>query len=251
MTKVALVGYGKMGKRIHNLAGKTDVDVVGIFEALDLSYSGKIGDINCEKVDCVIDFTHPSVVKDHIEAVLHCGRPIVVGTTGWYDEVWTREMVEKYGASVLYGSNFSLGVQLFGKLTKEAGRLFGNNPHFHATLNEVHHIQKADAPSGTALTLAKLFLNSAGKNQDTIRTQIPQDSAIEEDKFYVTAQRLGKTFGEHSLRIQSEWDDIEIVHKARNRDGFAMGALLAAKWLQHQKPDVYLIEDVVEQVLGV
>lgn len=250
--RVVLLGYGKMGKAIENII-ETD-PAISISYIIDIS-NYKDGEAyknpDFLQADIAIDFSHPTMVLKNITACLQAGIPIVVGTTGWLEYKFDIEaLIKKTNGRLIYGSNFSLGVQLFNKLIAQAAYLFGNSPLFDASLHEVHHTQKADAPSGTALTLAQTFVNNSSTKKE-IETVLPTAEKVKTDSFYVTSQRLGAVFGEHDLRIYSEWDDITISHKARNRDGFAAGAVKAAKWLvQNQNTGFYLIEDVAEQVIG-
>lgn len=254
MTKplqITLVGYGKMGKTIKRL---TEEDgSISIHYVIDVDTNRKGSAFSHSaflETDVVIDFSHASAVRETIKACLEAGKPIVMGTTGWLEHLEeVKNWVKHYNGKLIYGSNFSLGVQLFNKLMKQAAHLYGNSPLFDAALHEVHHTQKADAPSGTALTLAKTYVEASTKKSQ-IKTQIPDKEKVNPNAFYVTAQRLGSVFGEHELRIQSLWDDIVIKHTARNRDGFAAGALFAAKWLtQKAESGFYLLEDVAEEVI--
>jgi len=248
---ITLVGFGKMGKAIKHI---TDHDhSVKINYVIDLEnniHGSAFSHSSFLQSDVVIDFSHPSAVVSTIKSCIAAGKPIVVGTTGWSEfQPEIIDLVQKNGAKLLYGSNYSLGVQLFNKLIKQASLLFGQSSLFDSAMHEVHHTQKADAPSGTALTLANTYLQHA-TTKKVLQTNIPTHEKVESDSLYVTSQRLGGTFGEHELRIQSEWDDIQIKHTARSREGFAAGAVRAAKWLSNKKePGFYLLEDVAEEVI--
>jgi 4-hydroxy-tetrahydrodipicolinate reductase len=249
--KICLIGFGKMGQTIKRISeSRNDVVISCIIDKADNEHGEAFETRAFKESDVVIDFSHPSVVLNSIKACLIQQKPIVVGTTGWLEHRrFIEEIIQKKGGKVLYGSNFSLGVQLFNSLIKQAALLFGKSSLFDASLHEVHHTQKADAPSGTALTLAKTFVqNSATKTN--IATEIPHQQKVDSHMFYITAQRLGSVFGEHELRIFSPWDDIRISHTALNRDGFAEGAVKAAIWLASQRKDgFYFIEDVAEEVI--
>lgn len=248
--KVALIGYGNMGQRIEALCKEQNIEVSFILD----EHNNKNGEgITADKfdyVDIAIDFTLPEVFKINAPKILATNTPMVVGTTGWLEmEDEIRELVDQHQTSLLYGSNFSLGVQLFAKLIERAGALFGSSDLFDAGLHEIHHTQKADAPSGTALTLAELWKEGADSD-DTISTDLPKDHPVDEDTFYVTSQRIGSVFGEHELQINSPYDDIVLTHRARSRDAFANGAIQAAKWLLNQKTGYYKIEDVIEELIN-
>ncbi len=250
--KLVMIGDGNMGRRISGLA---DSHGFTLHKQLGLENNRNGAGITqeiFEEADVAIDFTHPDVMPTHIRCVLELGTPLVVGTTGWLNEENRKEvtaLTEKHGGRLLYGSNFSLGVQLFIKLARQAGQLMGSSGLFDANLHEVHHTGKADAPSGTAITLAEQYLAGSGK-QKPLRYGIPERGKADTSALRVTSQRLGGVYGEHQLRLHSEWDDIELTHRARSRDGFAAGALKAASWLVRQPAGFYLIEDVVEDVLN-
>lgn len=250
MLKLAIIGDGNMGSLIRDNAPAFGFDPVLLLGISNNENGTGITRKNFSGIDAAIDFSHPSAVKTHIEKTAVLGVPLVVGTTGWYDgSGWAEGLAKKHSTKIVYGSNFSLGVQLFIKLVQRAGELYGNAPDFDAALHEVHHTGKADAPSGTALTLARSWLKATGSDKKTA-LGISEKGTVNPQDFRITAQRLGSVFGDHSLRIQSPWDDIEIRHSARSREGFVTGALKTAKWLHaHAKPGFYLIEDVVEEVL--
>lgn len=248
---ITLVGFGKMGKTIKNITDNNPsvkinyvIDFENNTDGVAFTHSSFL------QSDVVIDFSHPSAVVSTIKSCVAANKPIVVGTTGWSDyQTEIMEIVREKGAKLIYGSNYSLGVQMFNKLIKQAALLFGQSKLFDVALNEVHHTQKADAPSGTALTLAKTYLEYS-KTKNEVKTSVPNHEKVESDVLYVTSQRLGGTYGEHELRIQSEWDDIQIKHTAMNRDGFAAGAVRAAKWLvKNAEPGFYVLEDVIEEVI--
>jgi 4-hydroxy-tetrahydrodipicolinate reductase len=249
--KISLIGFGQMGQAIERLS-KNDprVDVHFVADESNNRDGEALQTDIFKSSDVAIDFSHPSVVLKHIEFALDAGVPLVVGTTGWNDKIDTiSTKTHKVEGKVVYGSNFSLGVQLFIKLAQKAGELFKDDEFFDVTLHETHHIRKADAPSGTAITLAENVLK--GQNSDKeITYGIPENHPIDTDNFYVTSQRRGSVFGEHSIDITSLYDNIQIKHEARSRDGFAAGALKTAVWLTKQKPGFYLIEDIVEDILG-
>jgi 4-hydroxy-tetrahydrodipicolinate reductase len=252
MMRLAMIGDGRMGLRIAGLAEShrfTTVMVLGESENRDGSaitpeaFSG---------VDVAIDFTHPASAMTNIRKVVQTGTPIVVGTTGWLTEQNREELtklIEHKQGRVLYGSNFSLGVQLFIKLMNRAGMLFGRAEDFDASVHEVHHTGKADAPSGTAITLAEQFLAGAGSNRKP-KYGVPERGTVDKHGFRITSQRVGDVYGDHEIRIHSPWDDIKLTHSARSRDGFAAGALRAARWLVNKEPGFYLIEDVVEEIIS-
>lgn len=249
MISVALIGHGKMGRRIEALAGQVDATVSAVF---DTNPETRLKDLATaevlQKVDALIDFSHPQQVEESVAVASQAGKPLVIGTTGWdIDRQKLADQCRLNKVAVLYGSNFSLGVQLFMKLARKAAGLY-NHPLFDVALHETHHTQKVDAPSGTARTIAEL-MSSELQSKKGWRYGVDTRGHVQTEQLLVTSSRLGGVFGDHEIRIQSEWDDICIRHSARNRDGFAVGALKAAVWLRDQAPGFYQIEEVVEEVL--
>jgi 4-hydroxy-tetrahydrodipicolinate reductase len=247
---IAIVGYGRMGQRIASLATP---EFGSIALSLDMhnNEDGKgITEDAFRDVDVAIDFSHPHAVSTNLRKLIATRTPVVVGTTGWLHESDSiRDLLLKHGVPVIYGSNFSLGVQRFLKLVERAGQLFGSQSDLHATVHEVHHIGKADAPSGTAITLAERWLDGAGRTS-TPGYGVPERGPVDPRQLLITSERLGDVTGEHTLRLRSPFDDITLRHEARSRDAFALGALKAAQWVIHQQPGLYFIEDVIEQIPG-
>ena len=200
---ITLVGFGKMGKTIKQI---TDHDhSVKINYVIDLEnnlHGSAFSHSFFLQSDVVIDFSHPSAVVSTIKSCIEASKPIVVGTTGWAEyQPEIIDLVQKNGAKLLYGSNYSLGVQLFNKLIKHASLLFGQTTMFDSAMNEVHHTQKADAPSGTALTLANTYLQHSSTKKE-LKTSIPNHEKVETGSLYVTSQRLGGTYGEFLIHIR-------------------------------------------------
>lgn len=247
--KIALIGYGKMGMRIEKIARMAGHEISAIIDTNNPEVTASDPIRAVRNADVIIDFSHPEGVSEHISWALSAETPMVIGTTGWNRDPNLSQLAKAHQTPLLYGSNFSLGVQLFMKLTRHAAALFGSSPLFHAALHELHHTEKVDFPSGTAKTISEIW-----RKQSTLQKEecfdLPDNRAVDKNHLYVTAQRLGSVFGEHSLRINSEFDDIEITHRARSRDGFASGAVKAAEWLTNQAPGFYLVEDVVEKILN-
>lgn len=247
---IGIVGYGRMGHRIDSLSESQGYTVKFVLDINDNPKGQGLTPERAQQVDAIIDFSSAEELPYTMEQALKLNVPMVIGTTGWLDNAkQTDSLCKESDTPVLYGTNFSLGVQLFAKLIYQAGKLFGNNSNFHSALHEVHHTGKADAPSGTALTLAKQFLGGADLTEDKeIKTDLPSSEKVDSEALYVTSQRLGSVFGEHQLRLNSPFDDIEITHKARSRDAFAAGALQAASWITNQDAGFYLLEDVIEEI---
>lgn len=247
---IALIGYGRMGQRIEALASPDYGQVVLKLDEHNNARGAGITQAAFETVDVAIDFSHPSVVGSNLRRVIATSTPVVVGTTGWLHEADAiNDLVMHHGVPVLYGSNFSLGVQRFLKLVERAGELYGSNPDVHATVHEVHHTGKADAPSGTAITAGERWLAGSGRSGSG-KYGIPERGPVDPNALVITSQRVGDVTGEHTLRLRTPYDDIVIRHEARSRDAFALGALKASKWLLGQTPGLYFLEQVIEQIPG-
>ncbi len=229
--RIGLFGYGKMGKMIEGLAPERGHEIVArIDDAQDPVPFGEM--------DVAIDFSSPEAAFDNISGCLEAGIPVVSGTTGWlerYDEI--RKRCESAGGAFIYASNFSLGVNLFFELNEYLAGLIANTEGYTATIEEIHHNQKLDAPSGTAITLAEGVI---GK---TDYTGWSADGA-DEKLIPVRSHRIGDVPGTHRVSYDSQVDRIEIIHTAHNREGFALGALIAAEWLVG-KQGVFTMKDVL------
>lgn len=228
---IALLGYGKMGKAIekiavergHIIALKVDID------NSDYDFSG---------VDVAIDFSDPSAAYQNIYNCLENGIPVVSGTTGWlskYQDV-LEYCAEKKGAFI-YASNFSVGVNLFFNLNKQLSQIMQNIEGYDVNMEEIHHIHKLDAPSGTAITLAESIIDNSNKENWSLKNQ-------KENELYIDVKREGEVPGTHGVTYKSNVDSIEIRHTAFNRKGFALGAVVAAEWLVG-KEGVFTMKDVL------
>ncbi len=220
-----------MGRTVERIALEQNHQIT---EAMDIGENPMTDGFSGSWVgqtDVLIDFSVAEAVATNVQNAIRSGLPIVVGTTGWYDEIpRVRTLVEKDQGACIYSGNFSLGVQIFFRLTREAGRIFSRFQDFDPFLVESHHVQKVDAPSGTAVTMQNLLEESYGK-------RLP-----------VTSIRAGYIPGVHTAGFDSPVDTITLEHRARSRDGFARGAILAGQWIQgkkgfHQFDDVIFGED--------
>lgn len=232
--KIALFGYGKMGKAIERIAlGRGHQICARINVSTDTD--------PWEEADVIIDFSLPEVAFANIEKGLGAGIPVISGTTGWLDryEEATRICKEKKGA-FLYASNFSLGVNLFFALNEQLAQLMGARKEYEAKLTETHHIHKLDAPSGTAITLAEGVIKHTAYGD----YHLVGDTEKTEDSLPIESIREGEVPGTHQLIYQSAVDQIELTHTAHNRDGFALGAVIAAEWILG-KTGVFTMKDVL------
>jgi 4-hydroxy-tetrahydrodipicolinate reductase len=229
--KIALLGYGKMGKVIEKLALSRGHEIV-------LRKSDSDGFEGLLSADVAIDFSVPDAAVANISQCLNNEIPIISGTTGWLDHY--PEMValcEKNKAAFIYGSNFSLGVNLFFELNERLSQLMTNYPNYKVDLEEIHHTEKLDKPSGTAITLANAVINNTKYNDWNIENK-------EENSLYIDVKRIENVSGTHVVSYKSEVDSIEIKHTANNREGFALGAIIAAEWLVG-KTGVFTMKDVL------
>lgn len=229
--KIALLGYGRMGKSIETIAINRDHSIV-------LKVADADSDYNFEDADVAIDFSIPTVAVYNIKKALDAGVPVISGTTGWleqYDDV-VAYCKEKNG-SFLYASNFSLGVNIFFEINKRLSELMSGFSEYNIEMEEIHHTKKLDAPSGTAITLAEeIIKNSTYKNWT-----LEQPEANE---ILIDAKRIEDVPGTHEVTYNSEIDSISIKHTAHSRQGFAMGAVIAAEWIKDKK-GVFTMKDVL------
>ena len=232
---ILLIGYGKMGKMIDELAQQRGHHIVGRLTSKDKWNKETLLQL---KPDVAIEFTHPEAAVNNILQCFEANVPVVVGTTGWYrhlDKI-TSLCIEK-NQSLLYASNFSIGVNLFFKINDYVASLLKNYPEYNVSIMEAHHTQKKDAPSGTAISIAEQILNHYPfKKHWSINK--------ENDALYISARRCGDEKGYHSVIYQSAIDEIQLSHHAFSRKGFALGAILAAEFLKDKK-GVFQMKDVL------
>ncbi|MDY0932681.1 4-hydroxy-tetrahydrodipicolinate reductase [Chryseobacterium sp. CFBP8996] len=230
--KIALVGYGRMGKIIDEIALKRGHEVVARLKETPTAE-------NLNNPDVVIEFSLPEVAFDNIKACLENKIPVICGTTGWLER---KDEVEKLalenGTAFLYGSNFSLGVNLFFALNEKLADLMKNVDQYSCQLEEIHHVHKLDAPSGTAISLAEGIIKNNAKF-DAWKLE-----ETKEKQLGIFAIREDEVPGTHSVYYRSEVDEIEIKHKAYNRNGFALGAVVAAEWIKDKKGN-FTMKDVL------
>ena len=239
--RVALVGYGVMGQLIEKLASDHGCEIAAIFDE-----SRPLNSKIAADFDVIIDFSLPHAVVETVKQAAELGVSIVIGTTGWdaqRDEV--RELVEQSGIGCVVGSNFSIGMNMFFAMVHHAAALVSRYDEYDVMLHEFHHRRKADSPSGTAYELAKIVLSEHGVKQRIMAER--SDGAINAADLHVSSTRGGDIPGTHMLVIDSPADSIELTHRARNREGFAHGALRAARWLNGQR-GFYDFSDIFPQL---
>ncbi|MBT8181097.1 MAG: 4-hydroxy-tetrahydrodipicolinate reductase [Eudoraea sp.] len=229
--KIGLFGYGKMGKMIekiaiqrnHSIIAKIDVDTK------EIDYSA---------MDMAIDFSSPEAAFNNIKGCLERNIPIISGTTGWlndYEKIIS--YCKKKNGAFIYASNFSLGVNLFFQLNSYLAKMMNNLPDYKVSIEEIHHLQKLDAPSGTAISLAEDIIDNSAYEGWLLEKSQDQNIPI-------ISKRIADEYGTHIVSYENEVDEIVIKHKAHNREGFALGAIVAAEWLNGKK-GVFSMKDVL------
>lgn len=235
--RIALVGYGKMGHEIEDIAIERGHQVVMIVDRDNVSEFTKE---KIQKADVVIEFSTPSTAVDNYKKCIDAGVPVVSGTTGWLEK---RSEVETYcqdnNGGFFYASNFSLGVNLFFELNKKLASLMNKFKEYDVDMEEIHHVHKLDAPSGTAITLAEGVIENIERK---ISWKLDEISSCDEMK--IVAKRENEVPGTHSIRYSSDVDEINITHRAYSRKGFALGAVLAAEYMRG-KLGLYGMKDLL------
>jgi 4-hydroxy-tetrahydrodipicolinate reductase len=224
---ILLIGYGKMGKIIEKTAMERNHRIV---ERIDVHNREILGQLDAASVDAAIEFSQPEAAYENIRTCIERGIKVISGTTGWLDKKPEIERIclEK-GGTFLYASNFSIGVNLFFKLNRYLAELMAGYPQYAASIEEIHHAEKKDAPSGTAITLAEEILqkNSRIGKWKKGKSDLP-------DVLGIDSIREGSVPGTHSVRYKSDFDQVEIRHEAFSRTGFALGAVLVAEWIANR-----------------
>ncbi len=235
--KIALIGYGKMGKAIEEIAVAKGHEVI---LKLDITNPEEFTTENLTKCDVAIEFTSPHSAVENLKKCFDAGLPVVCGSTGWLSH-WDEIVAEcnQKNASMVYASNYSIGVNLFFELNTYLAKLMNKYTDYDVMLDEIHHTQKKDAPSGTAITLAEQVL--AGIPRKKLWVNHLSDNA---DELEIISERIDPAPGTHKIKYHSAIDDIEIIHTAHNRQGFAGGAVLAAEFIVGKK-GIYNMKQVL------
>lgn len=227
---ILLLGYGKMGKTIEQIALDRGHQIAG---RIDADNHNDLANLKPNDVDVVIEFSSPESAAENITYCLERGWPVVCGTTGWLSRRADIEALcrETKGA-FFYASNYSIGVNLFFRLNKTLAKFMRNYPSYHVSMTEIHHTEKKDAPSGTAITLAEGVLEHLPALHRWVSKESDQTPApVVKDAIEIQSRREGTVPGTHTIRYDSDVDRIEITHTAHSRQGFALGAIVAGEWL--------------------
>ncbi len=236
--KIALIGYGKMGQAIEHIALQRG-HTIGL--KITINNLDDLNAANLATCDVAIEFTNPESAISNLKFCFAQQKPVVCGSTGWYQQAAAIEAsCKEKESTLLYASNFSVGVNLFFELNKKLAHLMASHPSYHVSMEEIHHTQKLDAPSGTAITLAEQIMYLQPQKKQWINA-----ISAETDCIGIESKRIDPAPGTHSIKYSSKIDDIEIIHTAHNREGFAFGAILAAEFIVDKK-GVY----TMQQVLG-
>jgi 4-hydroxy-tetrahydrodipicolinate reductase len=225
---IALIGYGKMGKAIEEIALERGHKIVLKINDENL---GDFTKENTGKADVAIEFTSPHSAFDNIKKIIEYGVPVVCGSTGWTERIHEiNDYCKEQNGSFLYASNFSVGVNIFFELNKKLAALMAPHAEYTISMEEIHHTQKKDAPSGTAITLAEQILEQVQRKTKWVNEQSSDTAELP-----IISKREDPAPGTHSIKYSSPIDDIEIIHTAHNRQGFALGAVLAAEFIKGKK----------------
>jgi 4-hydroxy-tetrahydrodipicolinate reductase len=236
--KIALIGYGKMGKAIEQIAVHREHEIVLKIDEYNLADFSKQ---NVGKADVAIEFTGPHSAYENVKKVLEFDVPLVCGSTGWLeklDEVEQLCLARK--GSFIYSSNYSVGVNIFFEINKKLAVLMAAHKTYEVQITEIHHTQKKDAPSGTAITIAEQILEGIGRKKTWVNHITDNTEELE-----IISERIDPAAGTHKVKYSSTIDDIEIIHTAHNRTGFALGAVLAAEYIQNKK-GYFTMKDVLK-----
>lgn len=260
--KIALIGYGKMGHIIEEVALSRGHQVVC---AIDINNQQDFESEAFRSADVAIEFTTPKTCLGNVAKCLSAGVPVVVGSTGWYDQLPQVEAdVKKANGSLFWASNFSIGVNIFVAMQKYVAKIMNAYPQYDVTLEETHHIHKLDSPSGTAITIANAITDNLDRKQNWKETAAiwqhedksvdvarnaevgTQFQAHKPEELEVVAFRRGEVPGIHTVVYDSEVDTITMTHSAKSRRGFALGAVVAAEWMSDGKKGVYTMTDLMK-----
>lgn len=235
--KIALIGYGKMGHMIEEIARQRGHQVV---LKINIDNVEDLNKENLSKADVAIEFTGPDSAFENVKQCLDFGIPVVTGSTGWNQKLVEAKAIctEKNGA-FLHASNFSIGVNIFFQVNKLLAKLMASQPDYDVSLKEIHHTEKKDAPSGTAVTLAEQVLQHIDR-----KTTWVNNVASSKEQLSIISERVDPAPGTHYVKYTSEVDDIEIIHTAHSRKGFALGAVIAAEFIAGKK-GVFTMDDVL------
>lgn len=235
--KIALIGYGKMGKAIESIALNKGHEIV---LKIDIQNNQDFTEAAIQKADVAIEFTGPHSAYENVKKCITWGIPVVSGSTGWLDQwIEIKDLCEVKNGTLIYSSNYSIGVNLFFELNKQLAQLMQPYNSYDVSMTEVHHTEKKDAPSGTAISLAEQILTHLGRKNKWVNS-----ASTNSNELVIQSERIDPAPGTHMIKYSSEVDDIEIIHTAHTRVGFASGAVLAAEFA-FEKKGIFTMKDVL------
>lgn len=238
--KIALIGYGKMGKEIEKIALSRGHEIV---LKVDVQNASSFTTEELKKADVAIEFSTPEAATTNIYKCFEANVPIIVGTTGWLDHLTeVQKTCKEKEQALFYASNYSIGVNLFFRLNEYLAKLMNHYPEYNVSMEEIHHVHKLDSPSGTAITLANQVISNIPVKQKWVNSGTSQKNELG-----IVSKRFDEIPGTHTVTYQSEVDEINITHIAHNRKGFALGAVIAAEWVKNKK-GIFGMNDLLDQL---
>jgi 4-hydroxy-tetrahydrodipicolinate reductase len=236
--KIIIIGYGRMGQEIKQIAEKRGHEVI---LTIDKDNQQDFTPENLSKGDVAIEFTLPNAAYENIITCFRSGLPVVSGTTGWLEQYYeVRKYCLENDGAFFYASNFNIGMNLFFKVNEYFAKIMNQYSNYDIEIEEIHHVHKVDAPSGTAVTLAESLINEIKR-----KNKWKKEEAKEEDEIPVKSVREDEIPGIHKVTYSSSFDDIELKHSAKSREGFALGAVMAAEFI-HNKKGIYSMDDLLK-----
>lgn len=245
--KVAIVGYGKMGKQLEKVLYEKNIEVGSIIDKyIKEAQYNEINSKSLSDIDVAIDFTTPDVVLDNINSYIENNVSVVMGTTGWYNEL--KNVKNQVGDKIgfIWSGNFSIGVNIFFRIIRNSAKIFNNFKEYDPMAYEIHHNQKKDSPSGTAQMIGNILVDELSHKNVIIEEKL--DRKISKNEIHFASIRGGTVPGTHVVMFDSDADTIELKHTARNREGLARGAVLAAEWIKEKK-GFYSIDDLFNSII--
>jgi 4-hydroxy-tetrahydrodipicolinate reductase len=235
--KIALIGYGKMGKAIEEIALQKGYDIL---LKITSSNRSELSVAQLKRCDVAIEFTNPGSAASNIKMCIEAGIPVISGSTGWLDQ-WDDvvQYCRKNSGGILYASNFSVGVNILFELNKKLAEIMATQPAYKVSIEEIHHTQKKDAPSGTAITIAEQIIKEL-----PLKKTWHSGESDDESELVITSKRIDPAPGTHKIAYTSTVDTIELIHTAHNRQGFALGAVMAAEFIAGKK-GIFSMQDVL------
>ena len=244
---IAIIGYGKMGHEIERAAEAKGISVRTIDPTAGDADFKEINEESMRNIQVCVDFSHPNAVIGNIEKSAKFKKNIVVGTTGWYGSMdKLKKIVKDSGIGLIWSGNFSIGVNAYFKIIEHAAKIMNNINDYDVFVHEFHHSQKADSPSGTAVMLGKIITDNIKRKNKIVTEELKR--RIEPNEVHISSTRWGSIPGTHIVGFDSAADTIELKHTARSRQGFAVGAVMAAEWI-NKKKGFYDINDLMKSIM--